>query len=88
MYSRKPLKQIAIDRLEKSKEKVKDFSMIKKRPELLEYTLNQIQDNINFIKANDLSHLWKDCIEFNKNLDRRRNQKGFEQVTPEFRKYV
>jgi len=83
-----PLKQIAIDRLEKSKEKVKDFSMVKKRPELLEYTLNQIQDNINFIKANDLSHLWKDCIEFNKNLDRRRNQKGFEQVTPEFRKYV
>jgi len=83
-----PLKKIAIERLENSKDKVYNYSMIKKYPQLIKYTLGQIQDNINFLNSKDQSHLWKDCIEFNRNLDKSRNQGPFEEVTLEFKPYV
>ena len=64
-----------------------DFKMIKERPELLEYTQGQIQDNINYLLARDQSDRWADCIEFNRRLDVTRNQ-SFTDVTPEFKPYV
>lgn len=84
----KPLKKIAVERLENSKDKIYNYSMIKKHPELIKYTLGQIQDNINFLNSKDLSHLWNDCVEFNRNLDKRRNQGPFEKNTLEFIPYV
>jgi MoaA/NifB/PqqE/SkfB family radical SAM enzyme len=81
------LKNLALQRLEAIKPRIKDFKLVKKYPQLLNYTLGQIQDNINYINARDQSDKWKDCIEFNKRLDKTRNQK-FEEVTPEFKTYV
>jgi len=81
------LKNLALQRLEAIKPRIKDFKLVKKYPQLLNYTLGQIQDNINYINARDQSDKWKDCIEFNRRLDKTRNQK-FEEVTPEFKTYV
>lgn len=81
------LKSIAIERLERLALRVADFTLVKKHPPLLEYTLGQIKDNINYIKSRDQSHLWKDCVEFNARLDKTRDQ-SFVSVTPEFSNYV
>jgi hypothetical protein len=82
-----PLKALAIMRLEAVKLRVSEFKMVKKHPELLEYTLGQIQDNINYINAVDQSNLWEDCVEFNHRLDVSRNQ-SFTDITPEFKDYA
>ena len=84
----KPLKELAIMRLEALKLRVSDFRMVKEHPELLDYTLGQIQDNINYINAVDQSNLWKDCVEFNCRLDNSRDSRTFTKVTPEFLDYV
>ena len=83
----KELKQLAISRLENIKPRVAGFKMMKDEPVLLDVTLGQIQGIINFLKAGDRSHLWKDCIEFNQNLDATREQ-NFVEVNPEFAPYV
>lgn len=81
------LKESAVQRLENIKAKVKDFKMIKKHPQLLAYTLGQIQDNINYLNARDQSDKWQDCVEFNHRLDKTRSQ-SFTTVTPEFKKFI
>ena len=81
------LKNLALERLENIKERIKDFKMVKKYPQLLQYTLGQIQDNINYLNARDQTDKWKDCVEFNKRLDKTRKQ-SFTDVTPEFKLYV
>jgi len=83
----KPLRMLAVDRLIAIQERVKDFKLVKLHPELLSYTLGQIQDNINYLMARDQSDKWQDCIEFNQKLDSSRNQSFFE-VTPEFKDYA
>ena len=83
----KPLKALAIMRLEALKDRVPDFKLVKQHPELLKYTLGQIQDNINYINSVDQSELWEDCVGFNRALDTTRNQ-SFTEVTPEFKDYV
>ena len=80
------LKALAIQRLQEVSYKVKDFKMVKRHPQLLEYTLGQIQDNINYLQR-DQSEKWNDCVEFNKRIDKTRKQ-SFEEVTPEFKPYV
>lgn len=67
--------------------RVPEFKLVKQYPELLLYTRRQIQDNINYMWARDEEYRWKDCVEFNHRLDKTRNQ-CFEEVTPEFKKYV
>jgi len=81
------LKALAIQRLQEVSYRVKDFKLVKEHPQLLEYTLGQIQDNINYLRARDQSDKWKDCIEFNHRLDKTRNQ-CFEEVTPEFKQHL
>lgn len=81
------LKQLAIQRLEDIKGKVHTFKYVQKEPKLLQYTLEQIQHNINYLQARDQTHLWEDCVEFNRRLDNTRKQ-SFLDVTPEFKKYV
>ena len=81
------LQVLAITKLNVLKEQVHEFKMVKEHPELLEYTLGQIQDNINFLMARDESHLWADCVEFNHRLDKTREQ-SFTDTTPEFKHYV
>ena len=81
------LKDLAINKLLLAKEKVHSYKYVKQHPQLLNYTLNQIDYNINFLRAKDLSYLWNECIEFNRKLDKTRNQ-SFIDVTPEFKLYV
>lgn len=81
------LKAEATNRLEHIKTRIKDFKLVQEHPMLEDLTLGQIQGVINFLNSNDESHLWKSCIEFNRRLDRTRDQ-CFEAVTPEFRSYV
>ena len=82
-----PLRMLAVDRLIAIQEKVKDFKLVKQHPQLLDYTLGQIKDNINYLTARDQSEKWSDCIEFNRRLDKTRNQ-SFIDVTPEFKPYA
>lgn len=81
------LRALAIQRLQEISYRIKDFKLVKQHPQLLEYTLGQIQDNINYLNARDQSDKWQDCIEFNRRLDKTRNQ-SFTDVTPEFKSYV
>ena len=63
--------------------------LIFKENKLLEtVTLQQIQDNINFLQAKCMHEThWQDCIEFNKRLDKTRGQ-DFLAANPEFAAYV
>lgn len=81
------LRNLAIERLEAVSLRVPEFKFVKQYPQLLPYTLGQITDNINYLKARDQSHLWSDCVEFNRRLDRTRDQ-SFVDITPEFKNYV
>lgn len=81
------LKKIALARLHSVSERVQDFKFVKDHPQLFKYTLDQIQDNINYLQARDQSFRWHDCIEFNRRLDKTRNQ-SFSTITPEFASYV
>ena len=82
------LKQAVFVKLEAIKSKVKDYEMIKKYPVLEKITMQQIQDNINFLQARDLHEHWNDCVDFNRKLDETRNQGPFEKINPEFANYV
>ena len=82
------LKQAVVVKLEAMKSKVKDYEMIKKYPVLEKITLQQIQDNINFLQARDLHNHWNDCVDFNRKLDATRKQGPFEKINPEFANYV
>jgi hypothetical protein len=83
----KSLKEVAIKRMTAVKDRISDFALVKKHPQLLQYTLGQLDDNINFIQAKDQSWLWEECIEFNSRLDTTRKQ-SFTEATPEFKDYV
>jgi sulfatase maturation enzyme AslB (radical SAM superfamily) len=83
-----PLKDLAISRLENVQTKINDFKLVKQYPILEKITTQQITDNINYLRAKDQSHLWKNCVEFNHRLDKSRNQPLFEEVTKEFKPYV
>ena len=76
------LKDIAIKRLEEIKLRVPNFENVKKHPILKQITLQQIQDNINYMNSKDQSHMLNDFIKFNLQLDKSRNQSLFN-VMPE-----
>ena len=81
-------KDKVIAKLELMKDKIKEYRLVKEHPILEKITLQQIQDNINFLKARDLNQYWKDCVDFNHRLDKTRNQGPFEKIIPEFAPYV
>ena len=82
-----PLKELAIQKLVAAMHNIQEYKLVKQHPELLQYTIGQIQDNINYLLAKDQSDKWTDCVEFNRRLDANRNQ-SFLDVTPEFKPYV
>jgi sulfatase maturation enzyme AslB (radical SAM superfamily) len=83
------LKAKVVARLEEMKTEVLAYPAIKENKLLETVTLQQIQDNINFLQARCMyaTH-WQDCIEFNHRLDHSRNQMSFAAVNPEFLPYV
>jgi sulfatase maturation enzyme AslB (radical SAM superfamily) len=82
------MKDLAIARLENVKLRIKDFQLIKEKPILLDITLGQIQDNINYLRSKDQSHLWSKYLDFSNRLDKSRNQKSITEMVPEFLDYV
>lgn len=83
------LKAKVVARLEEMKTEVLEYPLVKQNKLLETVTLQQIQDNINFLEARCMykTH-WQDCIEFNHRLDHSRNQMSFAAVNPEFLPYV
>ena len=81
------LKDIAIKRLQDISLRVPAFEIVKKHPILEKITQQQIQDNINYLKAKDESHRWLEFVDFNRRLDLTRNQNLLDAV-PEFKNYV
>jgi MoaA/NifB/PqqE/SkfB family radical SAM enzyme len=84
----KKLKDLAVQRLLDVSFKLHTFNNVRGNPLMLRICKQQIQDNINYIWAKDQSILWGDFVEFNKKLDRSRNQGSLETVIPEFKEYV
>ena len=82
-----PLKELVISRLEEVKLKVDSWDMIKNSQLIGKITHQQIQDNINYLKAKDQHNLWEDFLSFNYALDSGRNQSLLE-VVPEFKPYA
>jgi MoaA/NifB/PqqE/SkfB family radical SAM enzyme len=82
-----PLKDIAIERLQKINTEFRNYPIVQNNPILVSITERQILDNINFLTSTDLSQYWQDCINFNRALDRTRNQ-NFLAINPEFVPYV
>jgi sulfatase maturation enzyme AslB (radical SAM superfamily) len=81
------LKNIAINKLLDVQDRLDTFENIIKHPILKKITQQQIQDNINYLKAKDESHKWQEFLEFNRRLDVTRNQSLLDAV-PEFKSYV
>ena len=82
------LKTTVINRLEQMKHKVLDYKLVKEHDIVKQVTLQQIQDNINFLEAKDMHNThWQDCVNFNLSLDKTRNQDFFS-INPEFKNYV
>jgi len=82
------LKQQVIEKLESMKDRINSYEIIRDSEVLKEFTLTQIQDNINFLNAIDLSEHWSDCVQFNRKLDATRQQGPLEKIIPEFKPYV
>ena len=82
------LKAKIVSRLEEMKTEVLEYQMVKQHKLLETVTLQQIQDNINFLQSKCMHDThWQDCIEFNKRLDKTRGQ-DFLTANPEFIPYV
>ena len=82
------LKAKVVDRLEQMKAEILEYPLVQQHKLLEQVTLQQIQDNINFLESKCMydTH-WKDCIEFNKRLDKTRGQDFFK-ANPDFQFYV
>jgi len=77
-------KQKVVKELIKIKEDVKKYPIMSLNDKLLPITLRQIDDNINFLLAKDLSHKWPQTVEFNRRLDKSRNQTNFEDLINDY----
>ena len=81
------LKDLATARLRRAKQQLPDYKFVKENPILKKITEQQIDGVINYIWAVDQHSKWPETVEFNHALDKTRGQ-CFEQVTPEFARYV
>jgi sulfatase maturation enzyme AslB (radical SAM superfamily) len=82
------VKKTVVENLERLKTEIGYYPIMSQHPQLLPFTTQQINDNINFLTAKDLSYMWPKTVEFNRRLDSSRNQGPFEKVVPEFAPYV
>ena len=73
-------KEDVVSKLKKLLADVKTWKCMDQHPQLLPMTLQQIQDNINFLQARDLSSKWTQTLEFNRRLDASRKQGPFESI--------
>lgn len=83
-----PLKDLCIQRLTDLYNNIDSIKNIDFTKYSRGITLQQINDNINYLRAKDQNHLWNDFIEFNRNLDDSRSSKSILDVIPEFKDYV
>lgn len=82
------LKEQVIENLQTIQKTFHNYPLVREHPVLVPITNGQIHDNINFLRSKCMykSH-WQDCINFNRALDKTRNQ-DFLAVNPEFKPYV
>jgi len=82
------LKTKVVNDLKDMQTKILDYAVIQNNELLKKVTLQQIQDNINFLESKCMydTH-WQDCINFNRALDKTRGQ-TFLDANPEFKPYV
>ena len=83
-----PLKDLCIERLTNLYNNIDTIKNIDFSSYSRGITLQQINDNINYLKAVDQNNLWNDYIEFNRRLDDSRKCKTLLEVVPEFKPYV
>jgi sulfatase maturation enzyme AslB (radical SAM superfamily) len=81
------LKNLATERLQTATTKITDYALVKEYPMLKDFTLLQLYNVIHYLKNAGHEGDWQDCVEFNRRLDRTRNQ-SFTDITPEFKLYV
>ena len=81
------LKDLAIQRLAAVEKNLWTFDIIQQHPILEKITRQQIQDNINYLRAKDQHNLWREFLDFNTRLDHSRQQ-SLLMAVPEFRPYV
>jgi len=81
------LKENIIKDLQHISNKLDNYSNIKKFPILKSITLQQIQDNINYLSATDQFNLFQTFINFNIKLDKSRKQDIFS-IWPILKNYV
>ena len=77
-------KQKIVKELIGIKEDVKKYPIMNLSDKLLPITLRQIDDNINFLLTTDLSSKWPQTLEFNRRLDKSRNQTNFEDLINDY----
>ena len=83
----KPLRELATEKLQSATIKVSSHKLVKEYPILKDITLGQLHSVMHYLQSGTYEHNWKDCVEFNRRLDRSRNQ-SFTDITPEFKPYV
>lgn len=83
-----PLKDLCIDRLTNLYNNIDSIKNIDFTKYSRGITLQQINDNINYLRAKDQHNLWNDFLEFNRTLDVSRSSKSILDVVPEFKQYV
>ena len=83
-----PLKELSIQRLEHLRDNIDTIKNIDSMMYCRGITLQQINDNINYLKGHDQSNNWNDFLEFNKRLDNTRKGKSLIEVLPEFKDYI
>ena len=82
------LKKKIVSNLQDMKKKVLNYNLVQENDLLKKVTLQQIEDNINFLESKCMySTHWQDCVNFNRALDKTRNQE-FLSINPEFKHYV
>jgi sulfatase maturation enzyme AslB (radical SAM superfamily) len=81
------LKDLAVSRLQAISSQISQFDIVKQHPILEKITQQQIQDNVNYLRAKDESHRWSEFLDFNYKLDATRHQSLLDTV-PEFKLYV
>lgn len=81
------IKQKVVEKLSSVRQEVPKLNLVKENPILKDITYQQIDGIINFLQSDDKTHLWQDCISYNKKLDKTRTQSFFS-VHPEFKNYA
>lgn len=84
----KELKELAVAKLIELKNNIDSIVNIDNMVYCRTLTMQQINDNINYLNGHDQSDKWDDFVEFNRRLDISRKSKSLVEVVPEFKNFI